>query len=168
VPEKGLDLMQRALDRVAGPWRALFVGAGPEEGELRAWAARHGDRVRICNSVVHDQVPAYLNAMDLMCAPSQTTPSWKEQFGRMLVEAFASGVAVVGSDSGEIPHVIRDSGVVVGERDEAGWTAAIEGLIGDGARRRDLVERGLARANSEFAWPVVAKAYLDFFETVAS
>src|SRR5579859_11754 len=88
--EKGLTLLQRALDEVRLPWRALFVGAGPLEASLRKWADRHGDGVRICNSVVHDQVPAYLNAMDIVCVPSQTTPGWKEQFGRVLVEAFAS------------------------------------------------------------------------------
>ena len=52
--------------------------------------------------------------MDVMCAPSQTTPKWREQFGRMLIEAFASGVPVVGSDSGEIPFVIDEAGVLVG------------------------------------------------------
>jgi glycosyltransferase involved in cell wall biosynthesis len=168
VPEKGLDLMTSALGKISSPWRALFVGAGPAEASLRAWAAPHGDRVRICNSVLHDQVPAYLNAMDLMCAPSQTTPIWKEQFGRMLVEAFASGVPVIGSDSGEIPYVVRDSGLIVGEKDEPGWVRAITELLEDREKRADLAARGLARARDEFAWPVVARRYLDFFDAIAS
>ncbi len=167
VPEKGLPLLQRVLDKVCAPWRALFVGAGPLEAPLRKWAEQHGDRVRICNAVVHDQVPAYLNAMDMMCAPSQTTPVWKEQFGRMLVEAFASGVPVVGSDSGEVPYVVRDSGVIVGESDEEGWRRAIEELLEDRTKRDDLSARGIARARDEFAWPVVARRHLDFFESVA-
>ncbi len=167
VPEKGLAVLQRALDEVRSPWRALFVGAGPLEASLRKWAERHGDRVRVCNAVAHDQVPAYLNAMDILCAPSQTTPRWKEQFGRMLVEAFASGVAVVGSDSGEIPYVVRDSGLVVGEKDEEGWRQAIADLVENRAKRDELSARGLARANDEFAWQVVARRYLDFFEAIA-
>ncbi len=167
VPEKGLRLLQHALDELRAPWRALFVGAGPMEASLRKWAERHGDRVRICNAVVHDQVPAYLNAMDIMCAPSQTTPGWKEQFGRMLVEAFATGVAVVGSDSGEIPYVVRDTGLIVGEKDEAGWRKAIADLVESPAKRDELSGRGVARASDEFAWPVVARRYLDFFDTVA-
>jgi phosphatidyl-myo-inositol dimannoside synthase len=168
VPEKGLDLMTRVLDGLSSPWRALFVGAGPHEPVLRAWAARHGDRVRICNSVAHDQVPLYLNAMDLMCAPSQTTPAWKEQFGRMLVESFASGVPVIGSDSGEIPNVVRDSGLIVGEKDEPGWRRAIAELIEDREKRADFAARGLVRAREEFAWPAVARRYLDFFDSLAS
>jgi glycosyltransferase involved in cell wall biosynthesis len=167
VREKGLDLMMRVLDRVRSPWRALFVGTGPSEPALRAWAARQGDRVRICTSVVHDRVPGYLNAMDIMCAPSQTTPSWKEQFGRMLVESFASGVAVVASDSGEIPNVVRDSGLVLGEKDDEAWARAITELVEDPAKRAELAARGLARAHDEFAWPKVARSYLDFFESIA-
>jgi glycosyltransferase involved in cell wall biosynthesis len=164
VQEKGIELLTRALDGLRSPWRALFVGAGPLEGDLRAWAGRHGDRVRVCSDVRHDAVPAYLNAMDVLCAPSQTTPRWREQFGRMLIEAFACGVPVVGSDSGEVPHVLADAGLVVGEADEAGWRNALEGLLADPARRRDLGERGRERAHARFAWPVVARRHLDFFE----
>jgi glycosyltransferase involved in cell wall biosynthesis len=167
VPEKGLRVLQQALDAVSEPWRALFLGGGSSEGELRAWAQQHGDRVRIA-SVTHDQVPAYLNAMDVVCAPSQTTAHWKEQFGRMVVEAFAAGVAFVGSDSGEIPYVVRDNGLIVGEADVAGWTRAISELLGDPARRRELGARGLDRASAEFAWPAVARRYIEFFDGIAA
>ncbi|HET8674963.1 MAG TPA: glycosyltransferase family 4 protein [Blastocatellia bacterium] len=168
VSEKGLHLLTRALDRVCAPWRALFVGAGPLERHLRSWAARHGERVRIVSGVRHDQVPAYINSMDLMCAPSQTTPQWREQLGRMLIEAFACGVPVVASDSGEIPYVVGDSGIVVGESDERGWARAIEELIGDSSRRAELANRGLDRARSTYVWPVVAKEHLAFFDELLS
>jgi phosphatidylinositol alpha-1,6-mannosyltransferase len=168
VPEKGLEVLQRALDQVVTPWRALFVGTGASEPSLRAWARAYGDRVRICTDVKHDQVPAYLNAMDMLCAPSQTTPAWKEQFGRMVIEAFATGRAFLGSDSGEIPYVTADTGVIIGEQDVPGWARAIAGLLEDPARRADLGSRGLERAHTEFAWPVVARRYLEFFETILS
>jgi phosphatidyl-myo-inositol dimannoside synthase len=164
VPDKGLDLLTRALDRLDGEWRALFVGAGPMEPLLRKWAQRHGDRVRLCTDVTHDHVPAYLNAMTVLCAPSQTMPNWKEQFGRMVVEAFAVGLPFIGSDSGEIPFVVKDAGVVVGEKDEAGWARAVADLLADPGRRRELANQGLQRAHDEFAWPAVARKYLDFFE----
>jgi glycosyltransferase involved in cell wall biosynthesis len=158
-----MRVLMSALDGVRSPWRLLLVGAGEMEAELSAWAGRYGDRVRLCTNVRHDQVPRYLNAMDVLCAPSQTTPSWREQFGRMLIEAFACGVPVIGSDSGEIPFVIGEAGVVVGEKDVAGWTSAIESLLNDPARRADLAARGLERAQ-QFAWPVIARQYLSFFD----
>lgn len=165
VPEKGLTLLMRALEELETPWRALFVGGGPLERELSRWAAaRGGDRVRVVTGVAHDEVPRHLNAMDVLCAPSQTTPRWREQFGRMLVEAFACGVPVIASDSGEIPHVVGDAGVIVGERDTDGWRRALAVLLSDPARRRELSERGRERAQALYAWPVVARQTLGFLE----
>jgi glycosyltransferase involved in cell wall biosynthesis len=167
VAEKGVPRLIEALGRVAGAWRALFVGGGPLEAELHRWAERHPDRVHVVTAVPHDQVSAYLNAMDVLAAPSQTTPRWREQFGRMLVEAFACGVPVVGSDSGEIPHVIGDAGLVVDEADVAGWASALAEVIENPGRRRELAARGLDRVR-EFTWPAVARRHLDFFEEVLS
>ena len=36
-------------------------------------------------------MPPYFNAIDILCVPSQTTPRWREQFGRVIIEAFACG-----------------------------------------------------------------------------
>jgi glycosyltransferase involved in cell wall biosynthesis len=164
VPEKGLTTLVAALGQTTRPWRALFVGGGPMLGELTAFRDAHPDRVRVLTGVVHDDVPAHLNAMDLLCAPSETTSRWREQFGRMLIEAMASGVPVVASRSGEIPHVVADAGVLVEERDAAAWYAVLDRLLDDDAERSKLAERGLARAQETFAWPVVARAHLAFFE----
>jgi glycosyltransferase involved in cell wall biosynthesis len=165
VPAKGLGMLMRALDSVRLPWRALFLGAGEMEAEMRAWASRYGDNIRILR-VPHDDVPAYVNAMDCLCAPSQTTPSWREQFGRMLVEAFACAVPVIGSDSGEIATVMSEAGIVVGESDVAGWTRAIQDLIASPQKRSELGLRGLNLAQSQYAWPVIARQYLSFFDTL--
>jgi glycosyltransferase involved in cell wall biosynthesis len=104
--------------------------------------------------------------MDVLCAPSQTTPRWKEQLGRMLIEATACGVAVIGSDSGEIPHVVGDAGMIVPEADEVAWTRAIDRLLADSAHRRALAEAGLRRVGAHFALPVVARRHLDFFRSL--
>jgi len=165
VPAKGLTLLMQALDACTEPWRALFLGAGQMELELRKWSARYGDNVRILR-VPHDAVPSYMNAMDILCAPSQTTPAWREQFGRMLVEAFACGVPVIGSNSGEIANVVGKAGVIVDENDVAGWTHAIQNLLSSPEKRRELGESGLELARSRYTWPVIAREYLSFFETL--
>jgi glycosyltransferase involved in cell wall biosynthesis len=136
------------------------------EAHLKTWAQRYPDQVRVCTGVAHDAVPRYLNAMDILCAPSQTTPAWREQFGRMLVEGFACGLAVVGSDSGEIPYVIGDAGLVVGEKDAAGWSKALAGLLESPRERQRLADLGRERALSKFAWPVIAAQHLEFFEQI--
>jgi glycosyltransferase involved in cell wall biosynthesis len=164
VPEKGLELLMRTLDRLPVPWRALLVGGGPLERKLRDWSKGHGDRVRVVTGVRHHEVPAYLNAMDVLCAPSQTTPQWREQLGRMLLEAFACGVPVLASDSGEIPYVVTNAGLIVGEKAEQDWVDELSNLLENESRREELQQRGLERAHSVFSWPTIAQQHLQFFE----
>lgn len=166
VESKGLDVLTEALSRTDFEWRALFVGGGPQEGMLRRWAEGHPGRVAIVTGVPHDDVHRYLNAMDVLAAPSLTTPRWREQFGRMLVEAMACGVPVIGSDSGEIPHVIGDAGMVVPEGNVGAWRKALDELLSGPVWRERLSLRGLERARTEFALPSVARRHLDFFESV--
>lgn len=165
IRPKGVEMLWRAWERAA-PSRLLLVGGGPMEAEMQGWAAGFGNRVRVVTGVPHSQVPGYLNAMDVLAAPSLTTPRWREQFGRMLVEAMACGVPVVGSDSGEIPHVIGGAGVVVAEGDEDAWRDALDDLIGTPVFRAELSAAGLERARGEFALPVVACRHLDFFDAL--
>jgi phosphatidylinositol alpha-1,6-mannosyltransferase len=166
VPQKGLSTLTAALEASTIPWRALFVGGGPLETDLETFAGRHPGRVHVVTGVPHPNVPAWLNAMSVLCAPSQTTPRWREQFGRMLIEAMACGIPVIASDSGEIPHVVGDAGLLVKEGAVTGWTSAIDRVLADDELRRDLSERGSHRVETKFAWPVVAREHLDFFETL--
>jgi phosphatidylinositol alpha-1,6-mannosyltransferase len=167
VPGKGWATLTAALDGVDMPWRALFVGGGADEAALRAWAARHGDRVRVVTGVPHAHVPAFLNAMDVLCAPSRTLPRWREQFGRMLTEALASGVPVIASTSGEIPHVLGDAGVLVDEADTGEWVSAIGALLAGPERRAQLADAGRQRALAHFALDHVARQHLAFFDELA-
>jgi glycosyltransferase involved in cell wall biosynthesis len=164
IPEKGLRLLMRVLPRTGSAWRALFIGGGPLLAELRCFAAAYPGRVQIVTSAAHDDVPMHVNAMDVLCAPSQTTARWREQFGRMLIEAMACGVPVIASRSGEIPYVVGDAGAIVDEDDEAEWTRAIDALVRDTGRRRALAAAGLERVRQRYAWPVVARMHLSFFD----
>lgn len=164
VPEKGIATLMRALDRLDQPWRALLVGSGPLEPDVRAWSLRYGDRVSIQTAVAHEDVRRFLNAMDLVSVPSRTTPRWREQFGRVLIEAFACGVPVVASTSGEMPFVVADAGMLVAEDDVDGWANAIGGLAANPSRRAALSRAGRRRAESVYAWPVVARRHVDLFE----
>jgi L-malate glycosyltransferase len=114
--EKGLLDLARALqilelDTALPPWLFVCVGNGPAEAEIRqALTALPPKRYQVLGALSHDRVGRLLAAVDVLVLPSRTTRRWKEQFGRILVEAMACGAAVVGSDSGEIPHLIRRSG----------------------------------------------------------
>lgn len=169
TPAKGLDVLMHAMDKVGGsrPWSLLLLGSGEYKEKIQEWAARSGwsNRVQV-KLAKHAEVPRYLGSMDLLVAPSQSMKNWREQFGRMIIEAFACGVPVIGSDSGEIPFVIGDAGQVVAEADVAGWAHAIKQLLDSPDQRDDLKWRGLARA-SRYSTATIAKQYGDYYRWLA-
>ncbi len=167
--EKGMVLMMEVLDRLSNSgmnWRCLVIGKGPMETQIKQWADSYPNRVRILTDVGHESVPNYLNTMDILIAPSQTRPNWCEQLGRMLIEAMACGIPVIASDSGEIPYVVGDAGIIVGENDLDGWVTAIQDLIDSPNTRTKLIELGRERAKSQFSWSVIARQKIDFFESL--
>ena len=84
----------------------------------------------------------------------------------MLIEAFACGVPVIGSDSGEIPYVIGDAGRVVGEKDVAGWAAALVELLDNPDLRAELAQRGRSRCQ-DYSVTTLAEKYRDYYRWLA-
>lgn len=170
VREKGLLTLLNALALIKDlPWRLVVVGAGPLEAEFDALAGTLGlgGRVTRTGFVPHEQAPRYLSAFDVLVLPSETQPNWKEQFGRVLIEAMACGAAVVGSDSGEIPKLIADTdgGLVSPERDPRALADRLSALIRDPARRAALAEAGRLAVEERYALPAIARRFAD---TIAS
>lgn len=166
VPQKGVTDLCAALERMRASWYALFVGGGSLQGDLEEFAAAHAGRVHIANDIDHSDVPRWLNAMSMLCAPSRTTVEWREQFGRMLIEAMACGVPVLASESGEMPVVVRDAGRVLPESEPATWARALDSYMADPDTRALMGRRGVERAHTFFAWPVVARRHLEFFDAL--
>jgi glycosyltransferase involved in cell wall biosynthesis len=168
VKAKGINVLTETLGRLPAdqPWSALFLGSGPEAENVRSWARERGlgSRVRV-QLARHDEVPRYMGVMDVLALPSQTTPRWKEQFGRVIIEAFASGVPVIASDSGEIPYVVGDAGVIVPEADTAGWTAELTNLLANPNLRAQLAKRGMERAH-KFSATSLAARYAAFYRSL--
>ncbi len=92
-----------------------------------------------------NDVPAELRKLDVLALPSRSTPTWKEQFGRVLIEAMSCGVPVVGSSSGEIARVIGEGGLIYPEGDIAALAAALRRLADDPACGAALGQRGRKR-----------------------
>ena len=101
-------------------------------------------------------MPAFYHTLDVLVLPSRSRPNWKEQFGRVLIEAMACGVPVVGSTCGEIPMVIGDAGLIFPENDCAALTAALQSLLDDRAQRTALAAAGRRRVLERFTMQQVA------------
>jgi len=166
VPEKGLDLLLEALSGLKGSWRATIQGNGPAEARLRALVEHYNLTARVTFSLPVPSVdmPAFYQGLDVLVLPSRTQENWTEQFGRVLVEAMACGVPVVGSAAGEIPHVIGDAGIVFPENDVQALRAALVRLIHNQALRRDLGARGRARVLAEYTQQHVAQQTIQVYQ----
>ncbi len=167
VPQKGLlDLLEAAAGL---PWvHLLLVGGGILKPELQRRAGQPDlcGRVEFAGRVPSSALPDLYRRMDVLALPSRTTLTWKEQFGRVLIEAMACGIPVVGSSCGEIPHVIGEAGLVYPEGDTVALRAALERLR-DPALRAELGRRGRERILAYFTQKQVAQAYLAVYREMA-
>lgn len=146
VPEKGAAVLLDALAQVEGLWRLDLLGDGPEKPALLDQAKRLGLAARLSiDTLPSTRMPAYYQSIDLLIVPSLTRENWKEQFGRVIVEAMACGVPVIGSSSGAIPDVIGQAGLIFPEGNAGALAALIRGLMEHPARRTDLGQRGRDR-----------------------
>jgi len=130
VPEKGLDDVLLALHRSPAPVELLMLGDGPERAGLLARAAALGlaGRVHMMQPRGPDGVAEFMSSLDALVLMSRTTRTWKEQFGRVIMEAHACGTPVIGSSSGSIPAVVGQGGWIVPEGDAPALAALLTGL----------------------------------------
>ncbi len=165
VAAKGVDVLLRACARLSAPWELHLAGAGPEEAALRALADELGvsQQIRWLGKRPSMAMPEFYHSVDALVLPSRTMPNWKEQFGRVLVEAMACATPVVGSDSGEIPHVIADAGLIFPENDVDALAIHLRSLQKDELLREDLRGRGRRRALQQFTQAQVARATAEVY-----
>ena len=149
IESKGLADLLAAVRRLSAPVELLLFGAGEMRDALEGQEVP-GSRVRVLDGYSHDEMAGAYAQLDVLVLPSRTTPTWKEQFGRVLIEAAWCGVPVIGSDSGEIPWVIglTGGGLVFPEGDVEALASRLRELRSDprlsarlGASGREAVER---------------------------
>lgn len=150
--EKGVDLLLRAIAYLDKNIHCYIVGDGPEKENLKSLTEELdiSDRVKWHEAVGYKDIPAMLKNFDVLVLPSRTTKFWKEQFGRVLIEAMAVGVPVIGSKSGEIPNVIGDCGVVFEENNPKKLGEAIRLVREDIDYRFKIINRARNFVISEY------------------
>lgn len=166
--DKGLGVLIEAIASLPPSYRLRLVGSGPDREALEQLAASKGvaQRVDFAGAVSSQEIPQAFAEMDVMALPSLTRKNWKEQFGRVLIEAMACDTPVIGSDSGEIPNVIGDAGLVTPEGDAQALAAAIARLGSDPALRADLARRGRQRVLDRFTQEQVARRTVALYHEV--
>ncbi|MCZ7418624.1 MULTISPECIES: glycosyltransferase [unclassified Micromonospora] len=163
-PHKGVLDLLRAAD--LADCDVLLVGDGSLTADIDRAAWRRPGRIRRHRWTGHAQLPDLLAQMSVLALPAREIVQrnvlpWvgiplREQFGRVLVEAMACGVPVIGSDVGEIPYVIGNAGLVFPAGDPAALAERLVELRACPATARGLSATGVHRATNEFAWDRIA------------
>jgi glycosyltransferase involved in cell wall biosynthesis len=168
VEEKGIFVLLEALSSLHGEWRLHVIGSGPLKAQAQDKAATLGlaDRITWTPGVPSTHMAECMRSFTILVQPSLTRNNWKEHFGRALMEAMACGVPVVGSDSGEIPHLVANAGLIVREGDPRALRDALARLLEDRELRRELGRRGRQRVLDCFTHRRVAEQTVSVYRSV--
>jgi glycosyltransferase involved in cell wall biosynthesis len=166
IPEKGLDVLLRAMARLADRrLRLTIAGDGPEAGPLKRVAADLGlsDQVLFCG--LRDDIDRLLLETDIFVHPAL----WQEAFGLTVAEAMASECAVVASRVGALPELIvhDESGLLVPPGDVEALTSAMRRLIADPDLRSVLGRNARVRVAERFRIEESIRRHLDLCEAAA-
>lgn len=168
VEEKGGALLLDALAQIDGVWQLDVIGDGPQKAALQQQAQRLrlADRVTF-GTLPSVRMPGFYQGLDALAVPSLTRPNWKEQFGRVIVEAMACGVPVIGSNSGAIPDVIGEAGLIFPEGDVAALADRLRRLMHTPDLRRDLAARGRQRVLAHYTQTQVAAQTVAVYRAIS-
>jgi D-inositol-3-phosphate glycosyltransferase len=172
-PFKGTDIAVQALahlQRMVPDARLVIVGGDSPRGSrgermrLRLAARRLGvaDRLRFLEPVPHRELPDLYRAADVVVVPSAS-----ESFGLVALEAAACGTPVVATAVGGLRLTVRDgeTGYLVGERDPAGFAAALSRVLADPSARRRLGGNAV-RLAQRFPWSRTSDGILEAYASV--
>jgi glycosyltransferase involved in cell wall biosynthesis len=171
VREKGVDLLIDAMADVGGKWRMIIQGTGSEQDQLEDQADRLGlaDRVSFRGHWLPSlELPDFYRQLAVLVVPTRSLPNWVEQFGRVLIEAMACGVPVVGSDCGEIPHVVGDAGLIFPEDDVEVLRDRLVRLMRDRELRAELASRGRERVLNHYTQARIAAQTVEVYRDVVT
>lgn len=155
----------RAREIGALPHSLVIVGFRESDAQNVWMLARNSTsagRISFINFVESKDLNALYSAADLFLFPSLN-----EGFGLSIIEAFASGVPIVTSNTTSLPEVAGDAAVTVDPTDTEALAEAIRRVVLDRTLHETLIQKGLARAR-QFTWDTTAKNTLELYASLLS
>ena len=152
VPEKGVEDLIRSLGELKDlKWQLLLDRFSSYENSFTTLLEQAIDETGIRERVVffdakHHEMPSFMNAADLVVAPSRNTPHFKEQYGRVVPEALACGCEVIVTKAGTLPELVGQEGHVVDGVDLNHLSYKLRSIIADEALTSRLMKERRPRA----------------------
>ncbi len=158
VEKKGYPTLLDALAKLpqGSDWRLTHIGGGPLDGALKAQAEQLGIAARIqwLGALPQEQVLAAYRRSDLFVLAAQIAADGdRDGLPNVLMEAQSQRLACIATNISGIPELIKDgeTGLLVPPEDATALTAAVQSLIADPERRRQLADAGFQRLHAHFA-----------------
>lgn len=165
----GIGDIIRAFSEVHSTYshtRLLIVGDGPQRAEYEEMVKQLGldDVTTFTGKVPNDEVPNYINQIDIFAVPSTE----RESFGVAVVEAMACGVPVVVSDVGGLPEVVKDgeTGIIVPKKNPSKLAEAFASLIVDDAMREMMGTNGIQHVKDNYNWIDNANGMITLYKQI--
>ncbi len=164
VPERGVDMLFRAISQVFGAWTLEIIGTGPEQEALEVLAQRLGlaSRLEWRGGMDRATVDAQWSRFDCVVMPTLATETWVEQFSPMLIRAMAAEVAPIVTEVGALPEIVGDAGVVI--NNEETLTATLQQFLAEPARHHALGQAARRHVLREYPDAVIAERTLAFWQ----
>jgi glycosyltransferase involved in cell wall biosynthesis len=155
VEKKGFEVLIEAVSGLTVPFRLRLVGDGPLRARLEraVAAAGAGDRIELLGPRTHDELPGEYAGAHAVVVPSvEDSTGDRDGLPNVVLEAMASGRAVVASAIAGIPSAVRDgdTGLLVPPGDPFALRAALERLAGDPSLRARVGAAARARVERDF------------------
>jgi glycosyltransferase involved in cell wall biosynthesis len=159
IAERGIDLLLDALGATQGEWRLRIVGTGPvhEALEERAQGLGLSARIEWLGALPREQLQSFWPEVDVVVAPSRSTPQWVEPSGAVVLQAMAHGIAPVVTRCGALPDVVGAAGLIVDENDLVALTRAIQAFVAEPSRCRSVGMAARQRVLEQYADAAVAE-----------
>jgi starch synthase len=144
---------QKGINELLESWQILkkefsnldlkIIGKGPLESKLHQYNLKN-------ISLPYSQIPLQMQQADILVLPSKPTKYWEEYFGMVLIEAMATGLPIVTTNSGAIPEVVKDSAVVVPHSNSHKLYKGLKELVKNQNLRQELSKSGLLNVKQSF------------------
>jgi glycosyltransferase involved in cell wall biosynthesis len=170
VAKKGFTHLVEAARRVE-ELHVVVAGEGDLRPALEAQARAAGGRVHFVGALDRDTVARALAAADVVAVPSVVDAAGNvDGLPNTVLEALASGRAVVASRVAGIPDVVEDgvNGVLVAAGDAEALAAALQRLARDPAERERLGRQARARASERHGWDAAARSFEECYAQAAA
>ncbi|NTV23538.1 MAG: glycosyltransferase family 4 protein [Nanoarchaeota archaeon] len=153
IPRKRIDEIIRAMPGLKTKSKLVIAGEGPEEPRLRALAAEQNVKVEFNGFVRHELLPEMYQDADVF-----VLPSINEGMSNTVLEAMASGLPIITTDTGGTKELIKGNGIIL--KDPSGIGDAVNSMTESKQEQYGKKSRELAL---NLSWKKVAEAYLKLY-----